>query len=104
MNNRLRVAHYDLYEIKELLKSPNTRIITRRSRQEAVRLGYASDLDMVNRIQLLNVNELYKTMKSVKCPGLWQDVYRTSDGSVELYIKIQKSFDDKGVIIQFKKK
>jgi hypothetical protein len=102
--DRLEVAHYDLNEIKELLKSPDTRFITRRSRFEAVRLGYASDSDMVNRIQLLSVNEIYKTMESIQFPGLWQDVYRTSDGPIELYIKIQKSNDGKGVIIQFKER
>jgi hypothetical protein len=102
--DKLGVAHYDLNEIKELLKDPNTRIITRRSRIEAVSLGYASDSDMVYRIQYLSVSEIYKTMESVQCPGLWQDVYRTSDGSIDLYIKIQKSYDGKGVIIQFKEK
>jgi len=102
--DRIGVAHYDLNEIKELLKSPDTRIITRSSRIEAVRIGYASELDMVNRIQILNVNEIYKTMESNKCPGLWQDVYRTSDGAIDLYIKIQISQDGKGVIIQFKER
>ena len=103
--DRLGVAHYDLNEIKELLKDPDTRIITQCSRIEAVELGYASPSDMVNRIQSLSVHEIYKTMESVKIPGLWQDVYRTSDGSIDLYIKIQKSYDGKkGVIIQFKEK
>jgi hypothetical protein len=43
-------------------------------------------------------------MESIQFPGLWQDVYRTSDGPIELYIKIQKSNDGKGVIIQFKER
>lgn len=98
------VAHYNLNELKDLLKESDTRIITRLSRKEAVSLGYASDSDMANRIQNLRDDEIYKTMESIKCPGLWQDVYRTFDGPVELYIKLQKSFDGKGVIIQFKKK
>lgn len=98
------VSHYNLNELKDLLKKPETRIITQLSRREAVSLGYASDSDMANRIQNLRDDEIYKTMESEKCPGLWQDVYRTSDGSVEIYIKLQKSFDGKGVIIQFKRK
>jgi len=98
------IAHYDLYELKGLLFNPETRIITRLSRIEAVKLGYASDSDMVDRIQRIKVDEIYKTMESDTKSGLWQDVYRTQDGSVELYIKLQKSFDGKGVIIQFKKK
>jgi hypothetical protein len=98
------VAHYDLYEIKDLLNDPEKRIITRVSRINAVELGYASDSDMVDRINSLRVDEIYKSMESKKCPGLWQDVYITNDGSIELYIKLQKSIDDKGVIIQFKRK
>jgi len=33
---------------------------------------------------------------------IWQDVYRTNDGNVGIYIKLQKSLDGKGVIISFK--
>jgi motility quorum-sensing regulator/GCU-specific mRNA interferase toxin len=97
-------AHYDLYELKDLLKNPATRIITGLSRREAVSVGYASSSDMVKRVQELRKNEIYKTMESEKVPGLWQDVYRTNDGAIQLYIKLQKSFDGKGIIIQFKRK
>ncbi|GBC60566.1 motility quorum-sensing regulator MqsR [Desulfonema ishimotonii] len=98
------VAHYDLDEIKELLDDPGTRIITRESRKGAVRLGYAGDSDMVRRVQKLRKNEIYKTMEAEKCPGLWQDVYRTSDNAFRLYIKLQKAVNGKGVIISFKER
>lgn len=39
-------AHYDLNEIQQLLNDPNTRIITRNSFREAVKLGYAGESDM----------------------------------------------------------
>lgn len=95
---------YDLDEIKDLLKSEETRIITRRDRREAVRLGYADDDAMVDRVLMLQANEFYKTMEAETMPGLWQDVYRSDDLTVTLYIKLQISFDGKGVIISFKEK
>jgi hypothetical protein len=42
-------------------------------------------------------------MPARKVPGLWQDVYKTEDEEFHLYIKLQKSFDGRGVLIQFKK-
>ena len=95
---------YDLDEIKELLKSEETRIITRRDRREAVSLGYADDDAMVDRVLMLQANEFYKTMEAETMPGLWQDVYRSDDLTVTLYIKLQISFNGKGVIISFKEK
>ncbi len=95
---------YDLDKIKELLKAQETRIITRRDRREAVRLGYADDDAMVDRVLMLQSNEFYKTMEAESRPGLWQDVYRSDDLTVTLYIKLQISFNGKGVIISFKEK
>lgn len=97
-------SHYDLYEIQELLNDPNTRIITRSSFTEAVKLGYASESDMVERVRKLKKTEIYKTMTTHKSSTLWQDVYLTADKSKLLYIKLQKSFDGKGIIISFKEK
>jgi len=96
-------ATYDLNEIKKLLDDPKTRIITRLSRQEAVSVGYASEDDMVERVQKLKESEIYKTMDAKKKPGLMQDVYRTADPNFNLYIKLQKAVRGEGVIIQFKK-
>ena len=95
---------YDLDEIKELLKNEDTRIVTRRDRREAVRLGYPDDDAMVDRVLLLQASEFYKTMEAETKPGLWQDVYRSDDVTVTLYIKLQISFNGQGVIISFKEK
>jgi motility quorum-sensing regulator/GCU-specific mRNA interferase toxin len=96
-----KVASYDLEEIKDLLKKEESRIIRRRDRQEAVRLGYADDDAMVNRVLKLVSSEFYKTMPSDKTV-LMQDVYYTYDGSIKIYIKLQVSLDGKGVVISFK--
>ncbi|MDT8316937.1 MAG: type II toxin-antitoxin system MqsR family toxin [bacterium] len=98
-----RKAHYLLDEIKELLSDENSRIVTRRDRSEAVSLGYADDDSMAERVQELRRNEFDKSMTSHHNVRLWQDVYKTRDGDVGLYIKLQKSPDDKGVIVSFKR-
>lgn len=88
-----------------LLSDPDTRVITRRDRREAARLGYPSDDEMVARILRLRNNEFYKTMecKHLDFAGLWQDVYKSSEPSgIRLYIKLQKNRDGAGVLISFK--
>ena len=102
-----KVPTYDLEEIKELLKKEETRIITRRDRLEAVRLGYADADEMVKRVLKLVPSEFHKTMCSDKIPNLMHDVYYTDDRCRTLYIKLQIQFngkDWKGVIISFKEK
>jgi len=94
---------YLLSEIKELLNSEKSRIITRSSRNNAVSLGYADEEAMVARVQELKRTEFYKSMTSHNNSRLWQDVYKTSDGDIALYIKLQISADGKGVIISFKR-
>lgn len=97
----IKVPTYDLEELKELLKE-ESRIVMQRDRQEAVRLGYADDEEMVNRVLKLRSEEFHKTMPSKKYSNLMQDVYYTHDKTKVLYIKLQISFNGKGVIITFK--
>ncbi len=94
-------AKYDLDEIKELLKSSETRFITRRSFREAQSLGYCSPEEVIKRVMQVQRNEFCKTMTKDDDHTLWQDVYKTDDDEVRLYIKLQKSHDGKGVIISF---
>lgn len=96
---------YDLTEIKKLLSDSSTRIVRRRDRVEAARLGYPSDVEMVARVLLVEDSEFHKTMESEDCPGLWQDVYYSLEPSgIRLYIKLQKNEDGDGVLISFKEK
>ena len=100
--NKVPTPTYDLEELKELLKKEETRIIMERDRIEAVRLGYADDEEMVNRVLKLQPQEFSKTMPSKKFSNLMQDVYYTRDKTRNLYIKLQISFNGRGVIISFK--
>jgi motility quorum-sensing regulator/GCU-specific mRNA interferase toxin len=97
----MKKPSYELEEIKELLQEIGTRIITKSSRQDAVKLGYADDAEMVNRILKITSKDFFKTMPAEKSP-FFQDVYYTWDGTKKIYIKLQKSLTGKGVIISFK--
>jgi motility quorum-sensing regulator/GCU-specific mRNA interferase toxin len=65
-------------------------------------LGYFDDESMVARVLLVTSREFYKSMTTHGNSKIWQDVYRTNDGNMGIYIKLQKSLDGKGVIISFK--
>jgi motility quorum-sensing regulator/GCU-specific mRNA interferase toxin len=80
----------------------STRIVTRSGRQGAATLGYFDDESMVARVLRLASREFYKSMTTHSSSKIWQDVYRTDDGNVGIYIKLQKSLDGKGVVISFK--
>jgi len=97
-----RKPHYGLDALKILLLHESTRIVTRSGRQGAAILGYFNDESMVARVLRLNQLEFFKSMTIYGDSKVWQDVYRTNDGEVGIYIKLQKSLDGKGVIISFK--
>jgi motility quorum-sensing regulator / GCU-specific mRNA interferase toxin len=97
-----RKPHYGLDALKMLLLHESTRIVTRSGRQGAAKLGYFDDESMVARVLQLASREFYKSMTTHGSSKIWQDVYRTNDGNVGVYIKLQKSLDGKGVIISFK--
>ena len=85
-----------------LLLHESTRIVTRSGRLGAAMLGYFDDEAMVARVLRLASREFYKSMTTYGNSRIWHDVYRTNDGELGLYIKLQKSLDGKGVIISFK--
>lgn len=104
-----KVPSYDLQELKELLKKEETREVMQRDRRAAAKLGYADEEEMVKRALKLHPEEFFKTMPSKIYSNLMQDVYYTHDEpnewgrkNKELYIKLQKSFNGKAIIISFK--
>lgn len=96
-----RTSHYDLQELKQLIKKENTREITRTCIKTANELGF-SKTEIVDAILSLNNSDFYKSMTTYGNPKIWQDVYRTCIRELNLYIKIQKSFTDKCIVISFK--
>jgi motility quorum-sensing regulator / GCU-specific mRNA interferase toxin len=97
-----RKPHYGLDVLKQLLLQKSTRIITRSGRHGAATLGYFDEESIVARVLRLESREFYKSMTAYVNSKIWHDVYRTSDGDVGIYVKLQKSLDGKVVIISFK--
>jgi len=96
------VATYDLALIKNLLQSPETRIITAEANRNASSLGYLNPDEIIKRALEVEAGDIYKTMPAQKIPGIMQDVYRSATSKDNLYIKFQLSKDKKAVLIQFK--
>ena len=97
-------ATYGLKELQELISNSNTRVITRSSRESALNeLGYYEE-DIVRCVLELNMSNIYKTMEARQVSGLMQDVYHKEVDGKLLYIKLQKNYSRKGVVISFKLK
>jgi motility quorum-sensing regulator/GCU-specific mRNA interferase toxin len=95
-------SHYDLNELKRLIKNKNTRYITRTCIKNAHELGF-SETEIIEVVLSLKNNNIYKSMTTHHNPKIWQDVYKIYNSGVNLYIKVQKSDDDKCIVISFKK-
>ena len=95
--------HYDLDALKALIADPQKRVITRVARQNAfTALGLVADHEIVEVVMAIKKTDIYKTMTTNSDPKMWQDVYKPEVDNKILYIKLQKSYDSKGVVIQFK--
>jgi motility quorum-sensing regulator / GCU-specific mRNA interferase toxin len=60
--------------------------------------------DIIAAVLELRPGDLHKSMESLRCPGLWQDVYHLEFRGVKLYIKLQLSPDGRATVIQFKQR
>lgn len=96
-------SHYDLDQIKELIITGNCRV-TIPALDGGVALGFSDRSAIMDRVLRLAKSEIYKTMpaKNLSHPGLWQDVYKTSEDGCRIYIKLQLSPVNGAVIISFK--
>lgn len=101
--SKSKKPHYDLNELKELIQNENTRVITDSSHKGATELGF-SVTEIEETVLSLKTSDFHKTMPTKKYQKAWQDVYKPNRQNLKLYIKLQKSFNDKYVIvISFKK-
>ena len=100
-----RKPHYDLEELKELIRKENW-IVTRKAEIGAVELGL-SRYEIKEIVLNLRREDFYKSMTSYRNYKLWQDVYKPKvliqEEYIELYIKLQRSFDERCVVISFKR-
>jgi motility quorum-sensing regulator / GCU-specific mRNA interferase toxin len=99
----LNRPHYNLDELKALVSNPKTRVITNVARKNAfAALGLVTDDEIVEVILAIKRSDIYKTMTTHHSTKSWQDVYKPEINGKILYIKLQKNFDSKGVVIQLK--
>lgn len=93
---------YKLKLLQELLQNPKTRYITYTCLTDASELGFTEANKIVKAVSTLKNSDFYKSMKSKKKPGLWQDVYKKTISVQKLYIKLQLNKSEKAVVISFK--
>jgi hypothetical protein len=95
---------YDLAHIQALVaRGAAWRLITLEAHANAALLGL-DDGDIVDTVMKLRPPDFYKSMEAERRPGLWQDVYRASSRGIRLYVKLQVGFDERAVVIQFKRR
>lgn len=94
--------HYDLGELKKLVGDEDTRIITDSSLEGAIEANF-SVTEIIDTVRSLESSDFYKTMRTKNFQNSWQDVYRPIKKDIKLYVKLQKSFNGKCVVISFKK-
>ncbi len=88
--------------MKELIRNAATRVITRSSLKDANGLGF-SETEVIDTILDLKQSDIYKSMTTHQSTRIWQDVYKTSKNNIDLYIKLQISNNNEGVVVSFKK-
>jgi motility quorum-sensing regulator/GCU-specific mRNA interferase toxin len=100
-----RRPHYDLKELKELIRQGRW-FPTEAAKEGAVAVGL-SWYEIKEIVLDLRPGDFYKSMTSYGNHKLWQDVYKPrifiQEEYIELYIKLQKSFDEKCIVISFKR-
>jgi hypothetical protein len=93
---------YDLAELQRLVRHGRY-VVTNTALAGAAELQFDRQ-DIRDCVLSLTRLDLYKTMKAVDEPGLWQDVYKPVYGGIPVYVKLQLSAGRAAVVIQFKKK
>ncbi len=94
---------YSLDVVRQLLRRGSFRL-TERARLDGLALGF-DDAQIAAVVEALRPGDFYKTMPARQMPGLMQDVYRPTVGSLKLYVKIQIRLGTRGelmAIISFK--
>ena len=103
LHTEKRKPHYSLSRLQALVRNPITREITASSRVGAAKFGWSEE-EIVLCVLELALRDFYKSMTSYYDSKIWQDVYRPTFRGVELYVKLQVSPEERGVVISFKER
>ncbi len=97
-----RNRHYNLDEIKEVVRSRGIHVFTKIARDNGFKMGL-THTQLVEVILNLRTSDLFKSMTTINDRTLWQDVYHaaTPNGKIA-YIKL--TLQAGAVVIQFKEK
>jgi len=98
-----RKAHYDLEDIKAVVRDPTIFPFTARARREGSALGLEPQ-EMREVILALSRSDCFKSMTTDQDNRVWQDVYysKTPYGQ-DVYIKLTLYNDGRPVVISFHK-
>lgn len=96
-----RTPRYKLAELKKLIENEETRHIQPGCVRNATKLGI-SYTEIIEIVLSVSSDDFYKSMTEYENYMIWQDVYKHRHGDLVLYIKLKKSADGKGVVIQLK--
>lgn len=97
-----RTRHYNLDEVKEVVRSRGIHVFTKIARENGLKMGL-THAQLIEVVLKLRVSDLYKSMTTINDHTLWQDVYHveTPNGKIA-YIKL--TLQAGAVVIQFKEK
>ena len=82
-----RKPHYALEEVKAVLGRVETLRMTGSARRGAFSLGLGLR-EVVMVVCGLSRKDFYKSMTTYRDSSIWQDVYRTRFGEIDLYVKV----------------
>lgn len=94
--------HYNLEQIKHLIKLNKVRITYKASEMAELEFGL-TEKEVINQVLNISASDFYKSMTSHNNHKIWQDVYHKPIDSRVAYIKLQ-IVNETTVIIQFKEK
>jgi len=93
-----RTPHCDLATVRRLIAEGKVQA-TLSAERTGRQLGFNFD-DMVAVVLTLTVKDFYKSMTTYADHTVWQDVYRPSTRSAEIYLKL--TVIDEVLIVSFK--
>ena len=94
--------HYNLEQIKHLIRLNQVRITYKASEMAEVDFGL-TEKSIIKQVLDISIFDFYKSMTSHSNYKIWQDVYHKPINAKAAYIKLQ-IVNETTVIIQFKEK
>lgn len=95
-----RRRQYDLVRLQQLIRDEATRSVTRTCLRNGVKLGF-TETEIIDIVLSLNQKHYDRSITAHHSNKIWHDYYKTVEKDIKLYIKLQESPKNVGVIINF---